>query len=77
MMRLFGAKRDGDSPESSGVPAANEQQEPLLNRLVSRQSYGSTASTTSPVRPVDNARSRRRRNRIRTSVYADPPGQFS
>lgn len=76
MMRLFGAKRDGDRPESSWVPAADadadeQQEQPLLDRLVSRQSYGSTASNTSP---VDNARSRRRRNRIRTSVYADPPG---
>jgi hypothetical protein len=58
-------------------PVPNDAQEPLLDRQTSRQSYGSTSS---PLRAKsgstpERARSKRRRTRIQSSVYADPPGE--
>ena len=59
-------------------PVQGDLQQPLLDRQVSRQSYGSTSS---PGRAkngstTERARSKRRRTRIQSSVYTDPPGEY-
>ncbi|PVF99087.1 hypothetical protein CPB86DRAFT_825285 [Serendipita vermifera] len=80
-MRLFARRSDRGNAATSNEHAADEadMRQPLLNRQVSAHSY---ASTTSPVRPTTGStghgrsRSKRRRTRIRSSVYADPPSSY-
>ncbi|CCA74532.1 hypothetical protein PIIN_08484 [Serendipita indica DSM 11827] len=67
--------RDVDADQNSPVRSAQQHlQQPLLDRHASQLSYGSLVDH----RPSSErrARSRRRKARLRTSVYADPPPSY-
>lgn len=72
-MKLF------SSGSEAAQPVPNDAQEPLLDRQTSRQSYGSASPLVRAKNgsTSERAQSKRRRARIQSSVYADPPGECS